>query len=180
MARPLPVSLVARGADVDDCGGWLRLSEPAPPVLDEAVGDVAARMWADQERILFPHECVDIWWSVVGAETIRFNGHEVETSDNYGRSEHCAGDGDRATLEIENDKGDRLEYSLTIATLFPEALSPPFIVYWSLAGLRLRCWYSVVWRAENPRERPPFRRRRLPGDWRILCFCALALLAIWL
>ena len=136
--RPYPVSWMLIGtALLVIAGSWFRLSPTSAPVIDEDDGNVAVRFWAEISSIILPHECVEVGWSVVGAQTIIYKGRDVATDSNPGIAEHCAGDGGAATLEIIDTGGVRHTYTLAIASVFPYPQNPPVAVIWSLFGLIL-------------------------------------------
>ena len=136
--RPLPVSWIIIGALLlIIAGGWLRLRPASAPLIDEDNGNVAVRFWAENNSIIFPHECADVGWSVVGAQSIVYGGQVAAADDNPATAEHCAGDGEAATLEIIDSGGVRHTYTLSIASFFPYPQNPPVAVIWSLFGLIL-------------------------------------------
>ena len=138
LSRPLPLFWLALAfLLLVVVGAWLRLSAAKPPVVDEGDSKVAVRFWAEQERIVFPHECVDVWWSVTGAEDISFNGKRVTGSGNLGRASHCAKAGNTAILEVVSDNGARATYALSIPSPFTALESQPLFVYLARLGILL-------------------------------------------
>ncbi len=113
-------------------GGAIRLSPVRQPLVDEDNGKVAVRFWAERDRIIFPHECLEVGWSVSGAQSLTFNGRDVSNAGNLGRARHCAGDGLAATLDIATSDGQSHRYTLDIESLFPESQQPAFFVTWSI------------------------------------------------
>ena len=152
LERPLPVYwILVGGMLLLVAGSWLRLTPYEPPLVDVDDGDVAVRFWSEHDRILFPHECVDVWWSVVGAESARFDGRDTDGDDYTGTGDHCAESGDRASLEVIANDGALQNQSLAIWSLFPNPNSPPAMVYWSLGLVDsrvCRVWFHC--RASNP------------------------------
>ena len=135
---PLPRFRLALGAlALIALGAWLRLTPHEPPLIDVEDGDVAVRMWSDHDRALFPHECVRIGWSVVGAQSLRYKGREASSDSNPAFGEHCAEDGEYAQIEVFRQDGDSKAYGLAIASLFPRSLVPPPFFYLSLLGIVL-------------------------------------------
>ena len=135
--RPLPLYWIVIGAlCLAAIGAWLRL-RPAAPLIDVDEGDVAVRLWAEQDLIVFPHECVEVGWSVAGAETLTVNGGNYDHSRLRGETRHCSHDGDRVVLEARSYDGAIYSYSLPIPSFFPDSLSRPYFQIWSLLGLLL-------------------------------------------
>ena len=132
--RPLPVSWIIIGALLlIIAGGWLRLRPASAPLIDEDNGNVAVRFWAEKD-LLFPHECVEVAWSVVGAQSVFLNGRDVRMmAIPVGASIAVA----TATLEIIDSGGVSHTHTLAIASLFPNPQNPPVAVIWSLFGLIL-------------------------------------------
>ena len=138
LERPLPVAwLLLALMILIVVGAWLRLSPHETPVIDLANVDVAVRVWAEHDRTLFPHECVPVWWSVVGAQSLAFNGREILRDDNPASAEHCAEDGDYAEIEVVNQAGESETYRLAIVSQFPHSAIPPPFFYVSSLGLVL-------------------------------------------
>ena len=136
--RPLPIFWLLLGAMVlIVLGAWLRLRPYEPPLIDEANEDFAIRIWADHDRSLFPHECVRVWWSVTGAQSVHFNGRETATESNPAFADHCAEDGDFAKIEVLDVDGESADYSLPISSRFPHSAVPPPFFYVSLLGIVL-------------------------------------------
>ena len=126
-------------------GGWIRLRPTHLPMLDEDTGDVAVRFWAENDRILFPHECVIVWWSVVGDLELTFNGISAPAEHYIEEGAHCAENGDNATLEVlANDRSWRT-YELPIPSLFSSSLSSPPYFYWSVVAILLSLMVYVPW-----------------------------------
>ena len=138
LERPLPVTwLVVGGMLLAVAGSWLRLTPYEPPLVDVDDGDVAVRLWAEHDRTLFPHECVDVRWSVVGAELLHFNGKDVSHNQRVGITGHCAEDGERATLDVMTENGEHYSHQLSIPSLFTGKRSPPEFFIVSLFGVFL-------------------------------------------
>ena len=113
-------------------GARLRLAAPSTSVIDQEDGTLAVRFWAEHDSIIFPHECIDVHWSVNDADSIRFNGEVTRLNQNSGSGVFCAGDGNSALLEVVDSSGIRHEYSLNFHSLFPSPQLPPAPVIWSL------------------------------------------------
>ena len=130
--RPLPIKrftivlllLIALGAAI-------RLSPARQPLIDEDDGNVAVRFWAERDRIIFPHECIAVGWSVSGAQSLALNGRDVTDAGNPGVATHCAGDGRAAMLEVIAADGSSSRHTLEINSLFPATQNPPVYVVWS-------------------------------------------------
>ena len=136
--RPLPWRwLLVISSLLTVVGAQLYLSPTELPVVEENDGQVVARMWAENERLVFPGECVDVGWSVVGARSLRLNGEAVDANQNPGRAEHCAVDGGAATLEVITMDGSLRVYMLPIPALFGAVAHLPIFFYWSVFGLLL-------------------------------------------
>ena len=133
---PFSWMLVA-GMILSVAGAFIRLSPHTAPAIDADDGKVAVRFWAERDSIIFPHECVDVAWSVTGAESVRYMGKDISIDQNPGNGSFCAGDGASATLEVFARDGTRYEYNLLFSSLFPHSQSPPAPVYWSLLWLIL-------------------------------------------
>ena len=138
LTAPLPMYWLLIGALIlSVIGGWIRLRPTHLPILDEDTGDVAVRFWAENDRILFPHECVKVWWSVVGDVELTFNGISVPAEDYIGKGTHCAENGDNATLEVlANDRSWRT-YELPIPSLFSTSQTPAPYYLWSIIAILL-------------------------------------------
>ncbi len=114
-------------------------------MLDKDTGDVAVRFWAENDRLLFPHECVQVWWSVVGDAELKFNGTAVTAEDYVGSGNHCAENGDRATLEMLANDGSWRSYELPIPSLFSSSQTPPLYFWWSLVAILLGLMVYLPW-----------------------------------
>ena len=176
--RPMPVCLMLIGALLlAAVGGWLRLRPTVPTVIDEDNGDVAVRMWAEHDRIVFPHECVDVRWSVVGAKSLIVNGNDYNHSKLLGKTEHCPGHGDQATLEAVTEDGASYSFSLVIATLLPSIQSKPFFLYWTRFGLLLGGLVFVPLCARMVREG---WQKRHSGDFVAVGGCVFLVFILYL
>ncbi len=118
-------------------GASLRLAPHTRLAIDADDGKVAIRFWTARDSMIFPHECLDVAWSVIGAESARFLGNDVSLDQNPGYASFCASDGAAATLEVFAEDGARYEYNLPVSSLFPHPLSPPAPMVWSLLWLIL-------------------------------------------
>ena len=144
--RPLPMYWLLMGTLIlSVIGATIRLRPTHLPILDEDTGEVAVRFWAENDRLLFPHECVKVWWSVVGHNELKFNGTAVPAADFVGNGNHCAEDGDRATLEVLSNEGNRRLYELPIPSLFSSTHTPAPIFLWSVLAILLCLIVYVPW-----------------------------------
>jgi len=138
LERPLPLSwLLLLGVALVALGAWLRLTPHEPRVIDETREGFAIRIWADHDRIVFPHECIKVWWSLIGAPSLRFNGREILTDSNPAFAFHCAEDGDFAQIEAAETGAASRSYSLPVASHFPHGAVPPPFFYLSMLGIIL-------------------------------------------
>ncbi|MCY4061992.1 MAG: hypothetical protein OXG53_06470 [Chloroflexi bacterium] len=138
LEQPLPIFGLALGTlALIAIGAWLRLTPHEPPLIDKADGDVSVRIWSGHDRALFPHECVRIGWSVVGAQSVRYKGREVSADVNPASGEHCAEDGEYAQIEVVSQDDDSKAYGLAIESLFPGSFAPPPFFSISLLGIVL-------------------------------------------
>ena len=136
--RPTPVYWLIIGAILlSTVGAWVRLIPTVTPIVDEDNGDVAVRMWAEKDRIVFPYECANVWWSVVGAQSLTVNGDRYNHSKGLGTLAHCEFNGEFATLTATSQEGDQYTYELPLPSLVSYSEDRPLIFYWSLLGLVL-------------------------------------------
>lgn len=134
--RPLPVAWFLTVLNLLlISGGAIRLSPVMQPLIDEDDGSVAVRFWAERGSLIFPHECVEVGWSVSGAQSLTYKGQDVTMAGNPGMGTHCAGDGVAATLDVISSDGASRRYTLEIHSLFPESQQQPGFIYWSLLVL---------------------------------------------
>ncbi len=135
-------------------GAWQRLQPVSKPQLDAASGGLTLHFWAEQDRILFPHECVAVGWSAVGAASARFNGVEYRGGDNPVRARHCAEAGAAATLELVDSAGNSENYALPLPALFPGLARAPAFIYLSLLGIALgiAIYAPLCWRLLRERR----------------------------
>ena len=111
-------------------GGAIHLTPVRQPLVDEDNGKVAVRFWAERDRIIFPHECLGVGWSVSGAQSLTFDGRDVSNAGNPGRARHCAGDGLAATLDIATTVAFYgILRLLRVAPLFAFLVAILFMVY---------------------------------------------------
>lgn len=118
-------------------GGVLRLSATEPDPINQQYDDISVSYWADHPFILFPDECVDVTWSVVGASQITFNGRDVTDEENPANGEHCAKDGDQAILDVVALDGQAYSHTIAIPSVFPHVEHTTLFFYWSLIGIIL-------------------------------------------
>lgn len=175
-SRPLDW-LVIGGLALGVLGGWLRLQTYEPRLIDEAKGGVALHIWAEHDRILFPHECVEIWWSVVGAQSLRFNGRAIASESNPAQAEHCADDGEAARLEVVNEAGESASYALPIHSFFPHpSVSPPYFTL-SFVGIALSL---LIYGPLAARYAQRFRRPESRADAAAIFGCFFIVLVVYL
>lgn len=118
-------------------GGVLRLSAAEPDPINQQYDDVSVSYWADHQFILFPDECVDVTWSVVGSSQIIFDGQDVTDGENPDKGEHCAEDGDQAVLEVIGNDDQIYTFTIAIPSVFPHVEHTTLFFYWSLIGIVL-------------------------------------------
>ena len=152
--RPLPInSFLIALLILLVLGGAIRLSPAQQPLLDEDNGSVAVRFWAERGDILFPHECIDVGWSVAGAQALRFNGADASAQGNPGRSRHCAEAGSTATLEVSDESGALMTATLTISSALPALAAAPAFSYLAAFGILLGAAVNIPisfgWRANR-------------------------------
>ncbi len=178
VSRPMPLSSLVVGALIlAVVGGWLRLSSTELPVIDEDNGTVSVRFWAERDRLIFPHECANLRWSVAGAEQLFVNGSDYSHSIRIGKTKHCAGDGEGATLEAVTESGERYGFTLPIASFFSAFGSQPIFLYWSLFGIFLAVVIFVPLFAGNLRER---WRKKARGDFAAVGGCLFLVFMLYL
>lgn len=178
LERPLPIYWLVIGVlALSVLGGWLRLQTYEPRVIDEVRGDSAIRMWAEHDHILFPHDCVDVRWSVIGARSVRFNGRAIASENNPAQAEHCAEDGETARLEVANVAGDSASYALPIHSLFPHRSVPPPYVHLSLVGIVLSL---LIYGPLAARHAQWFRSRESRADAAAILGCFTVVLVLYL
>ncbi len=178
LEQPLPVVwLLLGGMVLIALGAWLRLSAPPPPLIDEAQGNFAVRIWSDQDRILFPHECINVRWSVVGAAAVRFNVREMAAETNPASALHCAEDGSIAQLDFVDADGESKSYHLPIASQFPQSAPPPPFFYLSLLGIILGLVVYVPIFAQHWRK---LRLRQARADLICILGCFFVVLVLYL
>lgn len=118
-------------------GGLIRLSSAPTEPINQQYDDISLSYWANHNLIIFPDECVQVTWSVVGASQINFNGQDVTGLENPASGEHCTSDDNTATLEIVANDGEVYTHTLSIPSLFPHVEHTTLFVYWSLIGIIL-------------------------------------------
>ena len=118
-------------------GAILRLGPSESPVFEQADGQFAARIWAEQSRLVFPEECTKVGWSVVGASAVWINGERMDAGQNPGRATHCDWQGDAIVLEAITDDGATRRHLLELPALFGSAARLPFYISFGLFGLML-------------------------------------------
>lgn len=178
LEQPLPFYWLLLGAlALIALGAWLRLTSHEPSVIDEEDGDVSVRIWSEHDRALFPHECVHVGWSVVGAQSVRFKGREISVDSNPASGEHCAEDGEYAQIEVIDQGGESKAYGLAIASLFPHRIVPPPFFYLSLAGIVLGVLIFVPLLARQARR---WRSRNIRADTVSILGCCFVVFVLYL
>ena len=136
-------------------GTALHLSEPSPPRLDADDGQLAVSMWAEKGSLVFPRECLKVSFSVVGLQSLQFNGEEVTLTDNLGERKHCNAHGPTSVLEVVGTDGKTRLYELPILTLFTSLAHIPVYFYSSLVAWLLAALVYV-----------PLFSQKLRMNWR--------------
>lgn len=176
--RPMPLYWLLLGAlALSVLGAWLRMRPAEQLAIDEVNGDSAIHMWAAHDRLLFPHECVDVWWSVAGARSVRFNGREIVDGPDPAQAEHCAEDGEFARLEVTNEDGESASYTLPIQALFPHGTVPPPHFTLSLLGIILSLLICIPLAARHAQR---FRRRGDRADAAAVLGCFFVVFVLYL
>ncbi len=158
-------------------GAGLRLTPHEPPLIDDATGDLTLRLWAEHDRALFPHECVKVWWSVAGAQSVRFNGFETARDENPASAEHCAEAGDYAEIEVVNQAGESETYRLPIRLSSPPGPPPPPFFYVSLIGIALG---ALIYAPLFARYLRAWRRQDRRADAAAVFGCFFVVLVLYL
>ena len=175
MARRLSSRwLLAAALILATIGTTLRLNEPAPPLLEETDGQITARMWAEQGILVFPHECVEVEFSVAGAQTLRFNDKTVALEDGWAQRNHCDWQGGHALLDALDADGKAHNFALAIPSLFGSFSHLSIYFYiciaFMLAGFMLYAPMAVEW------VRHAWRQRQF-SDFAVLgCFAFVVLM----
>ena len=152
LALPLPrLGLLLALLLMAVLGLQLRLSPPALPSLDADEGDVQLHLWASQERLIFPLECVELGWSVIGAKSLRVNGTAVDPTENPGQARHCDRHGSSAQVVVEAQDGAIRTYDLPIPALFAPLAHLPLYYYLCLLGWLLGALVFVPLALEKAR-----------------------------
>ena len=118
-------------------GTTLRLNEPEPPRLEADDGQVKVAMWAEHASIAFPQEPIEIEFSVVGAQTVRYRGEEVALDEGVADLLRRDENGDAFALEAVGADGLARQYTLPMPSLFRAFGKAPVYFYWSLLVLLL-------------------------------------------
>lgn len=133
-----PRWLIIAGALLVVAGTAARLAPVNPLVIDYADEQIALRFWTKKPSLLFPRECLTAHWSVLGAESVSFNGDNVyATEDNHSQGRYCIDFGSVPTLTLLHPDGATSSHSLPVDISLPGApTESTFIVFQSL-GLAL-------------------------------------------
>lgn len=178
LAEPLPIYWLVIGAlALSVLGGWLRMQTYEPRAIDEVRGEMAIHFWAEHDRILFPHDCVDVRWSVVGAQSQRFNGRAIASESNPAEAEHCAEDGESARIEVVNEARESASFALPIRSFFPHRSVPPPYFHLSLFGIALSLLIYIPLAARNAQR---LWRRESRADAASIFGCFFVVLVLYL
>ena len=176
-AKPKITWLLLAGLLLAGAGVWLRLLPQDAPLVEADEGGLSVRFWAERDSIIFPHECLPVGWSVVGAQSLHYMGEAAPLESNPGRGQFCAGDGETARLQVSSENGATFDYELGIWSLFPEPLNPPAAFRWSLVLLALAI---ISFGALALRGLRQGWRATSSGDKLALCACLLFPAAFYL
>ena len=178
VSRPPPVKWILIAVLLLGIMGTSQRLQPTRlPVIDVDDGDIALRFWAETDGIVFPHECVAVGWSVVGAESLRFNDVDVTAQGGTSGGAHCAEAGAAARLEIVDGAGVSKSNTLSIPSLFPYLRSAPAFSYVSIFGILLGVVVFVPLCAAWLREH---RRRWSKSDQLALLGCVSFVFLLYL
>ena len=140
----------------------LRLMPTLSPAVEHEDGQVALRLWAENGQLVFPHECTDVAWSLVGAKSLHVNGAPVDVDHNPGHAEHCIWQGNTVELEIVSETGASERVSLEIPALFANLAHVPVFYHLCLFGLLLLALIYLPLAVDKLRG---LVRRRATGDF---------------
>ncbi len=133
-----PRWLIVAGALLVVLGTAARLAPADPLVIDYADDQVALRFWAKKSSLLFPRECLTAHWSVVGAESVSFNGDNFyATEDNHSQGRFCIEFTGLPTLTLQHADGATSSHSLPAWIILPGARDESAFVGFQSLGLAL-------------------------------------------
>lgn len=133
-----PRWLIVGGALLVVLGTAARLAPSDPLVIDYADEQVALRFWAKKSSLLFPRECLTAHWSVMGAESVSFNGDNVHaTEDNHSQGRFCIEFTGLPTLTLQLADGATSSYSLPAQIILPGARDESAFIGFQSLGLAL-------------------------------------------
>ena len=155
-------------------GTALRLNEPLPPRMDAIDGPVKVAMWAEQARLVFPQEPVEVEFSVVGAESLRYRGSEIELRDGWEQAVYHDAHGSAFQLEATGMDGETRFFELPMPSVFGGLRDSPVIKYWSLLALAVAAFVflPIGWR----KARDKWLRREWTDFVALAAFAFLALM----
>ena len=158
-------------------GTALRLNEPDPPRLDVDDGQVKAAIWAEQARLAFPQEAVDVEFSVAGAQRVRYMGEDVELEDGWAQRVFREAYGDAFTLYVTGADGIERVFKLPIPSLFGGLAQTPVWYYANLLALLAAAVLYLPFALRKARTK---WRRRERADFAAAGCLALICLALYL
>ncbi len=130
--------LIVAGALLVVTGTAARLAPADPLVIDYADEQVALRFWAKKSSLLFPRECLTAHWSVLGAETVSFNGDPgYAIEDNHSQGRFCKEFAGLPTLTLQHPDGATSSHSLPARIILPGARDEAAFVGFQTLGLAL-------------------------------------------
>ncbi len=170
-----PRWLLVAGALLVVAGTATRLAPADPVVIDYADEQVALRFWTKKPSLIFPRECLTAHWSVLGAESVGFNGDNVyATDDRRSQGRYCIDFGSVPTLTLQLADGATSSHSLPVQIILPGAGDESAFVSFQSLGLALAGLVFIPLLVMAARD--AWRLRK----WRDLCalagFFALVLL----
>lgn len=170
-----PRWLLVAGALLVVAGTATRLAPVNPPVIEYVDEQVALRFWTKKPSLLFPRECLTAHWSVVGAESISFNGDDMfVTDDSRSQGRFCIDFGGAPTLTLQLADGATASHSLPINIILHGVRDETTFIAFQSLGLAVAGLVFIPLLAAAGRA--AWRARK----WRDLCalagFFALVLL----
>ncbi|MCY4248478.1 MAG: hypothetical protein OXE95_12990, partial [Chloroflexi bacterium] len=139
LERPLnPNWLLVAAALLVVAGTATRLAPTNPPLIEYVGESVSLRFWTKKSSLLFPRECLTAHWSVVGAESVSFNGDEVYVTDKTrSRGRYCIEFGGLPTLTLRHADGTTSTHSLPVDIMLPGAPGEAAFSAFQALGLAL-------------------------------------------
>ncbi|MCY4466287.1 MAG: hypothetical protein OXE46_12200 [Chloroflexi bacterium] len=119
-------------------GTALRITPVNPPLIDYADEQVDLRFWTSKSGLLFPRECLTAHWSVLGAESVSFNGDTVYAiDDSHSQGRFCIDFSGLPTLTLEHADGATSSHSLPVDINLPGAPGESTFISFQSLGLAL-------------------------------------------